>query len=222
LIADEVMSAFGRCGEWFAWQRYGEESRPDLMTLAKGLTGAHLPLGAVVLSAPVARALEPQMLYTGLTYCGHPLCCAAGVAAIESYEREDLIARSQHLGAALLEHLIEMQSRHETMGDVRGGHGLYAVIELVRDRRTREPLAHWDQLHPGLKELLRKGLDAGVSFAARGNLILIAPPLVIEEKELLDALTLLDRLIGEMEAGLTQRFAQLPIRPASASVQAES
>jgi taurine--2-oxoglutarate transaminase len=162
------------------------------------------------------------MLYTGLTYCGHPLCCAAGVAAIESYEREDLIARSQHLGAALLEHLIEMQSRHETMGDVRGGHGLYAVIELVRDRRTREPLAHWDQLHPGLKELLRKGLDAGVSFAARGNLILIAPPLVIEEKELLDALTLLDRLIGEMEAGLTQRFAQLPIRPASASVQAES
>jgi taurine--2-oxoglutarate transaminase len=84
LIADEVMSAFGRCGEWFAWQRHGEESRPDLMTLAKGLTGAHMPLGAVVVDAPVARALEPQMLYTGLTYCGHPLSCAAGVAAIES------------------------------------------------------------------------------------------------------------------------------------------
>ena len=222
LIADEVMSAFGRCGEWFAWQRYGEENRPDLMTLAKGLTGAHLPLGAVVLSAPIARALEPQMLYTGLTYCGHPLCCAAGVAAIESYEREDLIARSRRLGAALLEHLVEMQSRRETMGDVRGGHGLYAVIELVRDRRTREPLSQWDQLHPALKELLRKGLDAGVSFAARGNLILIAPPLVIEERELLNALALLDRLIGEMEAGLTQRFAKSSIRPGSASVQAES
>ena len=65
LVADEVMSGFGRCGEWFAWQRYGDEARPDLMTLAKGLTGAHLPLGAVVLSASVARALEPQMLYTG-------------------------------------------------------------------------------------------------------------------------------------------------------------
>jgi taurine--2-oxoglutarate transaminase len=222
LIADEVMSAFGRCGEWFAWQRYGEEARPDLMTLAKGLTGAHLPLGAVVLSAPIARALEPQMLYTGLTYCGHPLCCAAGVAAIESYEREDLIARSQRLGAALLEHLVEMQSRREAMGDVRGGHGLYAVIELVRDRRTREPLGHWDQMHPALRELLRKGLDAGVSFAARGNLILIAPPLVIGEKELLDALTLLDRLIGEMEASLTQRFAKSSIRATSASVPAES
>jgi taurine--2-oxoglutarate transaminase len=98
-----------------------------------------------------------------------------------------------------------MQSRREIIGEVRGGHGLYAVIELVRDRRTRDPLAPWDQLHPTLKELLKKGLDAGVSFAARGNLILIAPPLVIEEKELFDALVLLDRLIGEMEASLTQR-----------------
>jgi taurine--2-oxoglutarate transaminase len=209
------MSAFGRCGEWFAWQRHGEESRPDLMTLAKGLTGAHLPLGAVVVDARVARALEPQMLYTGLTYCGHPLSCAAGVAAIESYEQEDLIARSRHLGAVLIEHLIEMQSRREVIGDVRGGHGLFAVVELVRDRRTREPLAPWDQVHPALKELLKKGLDAGVSFAVRGNLILIAPPLVISETELLDALTLLDRLIGELEAGITQRLAKSPQRAAS-------
>ncbi len=206
LIADEVMSAFGRCGEWFAWQRYGEQARPDLMTLAKGLTGAHLPLGAVVLSAPVARTLEPRMLYTGLTYCGHPLSCAAGVAAVESYEYEDLIARSRRLGAELLERLKDMHSRRDVIGDVRGGHGLFAVIEFVRDRNSREPLALWDQMHPALKELLRKGLEAGVSFAARGNLILIAPPLVIEEKELADALTLLDRLIGELEAGITQRL----------------
>ncbi len=218
LIADEVMSAFGRCGEWFAWQRYGEEGRPDLMTLAKGLTGAHMPLGAVVLSAPVARALEPQMLYTGLTYCGHPLSCAAGIAAVESYEREDLIARSRRLGAALLEHLVEMQTRRAIMGDVRGGHGLYAVIELVRDRHTREPLAPWDQVHPALKELVKNGLEAGVSFAVRGNLILIAPPLVIEEKELVDALTLLDRLIGEMEAGMTHRMAKSSLRASGAAL----
>ena len=86
LIADEVMSGFGRCGEWFAWQRYGEAGRPDVMTLAKGLTGAHLPLGAVVVSADIAARLENEMLYTGLTYCGHPLSCAAGVAALEAYE----------------------------------------------------------------------------------------------------------------------------------------
>src|SRR5215469_9283487 len=202
LIADEVMSAFGRCGEWFAWQRYGEEARPDLMTLAKGLTGAHLPLGAVVLSSRIARLLEPQMLYTGLTYCGHPLSCAAGVAALESYLEEDLIERSRKLGAAMLEELRRMQQRHAVIGDVRGGQGLFAVLELVRDRATREPLAPWPQLHPALGELLRKALREGVSFAARGNLLLIAPPLVIAERELTDALALLDRLLGELTAAV--------------------
>ena len=216
LIADEVMSGFGRCGEWFAWQRYGADTRPDLMTLAKGLTGAHLPLGAVVISAAVARVLEPQMLYTGLTFCGHPLSCAAGVAAVESYQREDLIARSRRLGAELFARLKQLESRHPVIGEVRGGHGLFAVIELVRDRQSREPLAPWDEMHPALRQLLRAGLEAGVSFAARGNLLLLAPPLVIEEKELSDALNLLDRLIGELEAGLQDSSGDTVIQPALA------
>lgn len=198
LIADEVMSGFGRCGEWFAWQRHGEQGRPDLMTLAKGLTGGYLPLGAVVVSAPIARALESEMLYTGLTYCGHPLSCAAGVAAMETYQREELIARSRRLGADLIARLRQMQTRHAVIGDVRGGHGLFAVVELVRDRKTREPLSAWSKMHPALTQLLRSGMDAGVSFAARGNLILLAPPLVIGEKDLAAALNLLDRLIGEL------------------------
>jgi taurine--2-oxoglutarate transaminase len=198
LIADEVMSAFGRCGEWFAWQRYGDAGRPDLMTLAKGLTGAHLPLGAVVVSAAVARALESQLLYTGLTYCGHPLCCAAGVAAIESYDDEALIERSRRLGAAMLRRLEQMQARHVLIGEVRGGQGLFAVVELVRDRATREPLAPWPEQPVLLKRLLQKALAQGVSFATRGNLLLLAPPLVIGERELEGALDLLDRLLGEM------------------------
>jgi taurine---2-oxoglutarate transaminase len=202
LIADEIMSGFGRCGEWFAWQRYGEEAQPDLMTLAKGLTGAHLPLGAVVLSGAIARALEPQMLYTGLTYCGHPLACAAGVAAIESYQEEDLIARSRRLGSVMFERLRQLQLRHRIIGDLRGGHGLFAVIELVHDSGSREPLSPWPELHAALKTLLREALAAGVSFAARGNLILLAPPLVIEERDLADALDLLDRLLGELSAAL--------------------
>ncbi|MBV8143370.1 MAG: aminotransferase class III-fold pyridoxal phosphate-dependent enzyme [Gammaproteobacteria bacterium] len=202
LIADEVMSGFGRCGEWFAWQRYGEEARPDLMTLAKGLTGAHLPLGAVVVSAPIARVLDSQMLYTGLTYCGHPLACAAGVAAVESYLEEDLITRSRRLGAQMLAQLKALQQRHAVIGEVRGGHGLFAVIELVRDRTTREPLAPWPQQHPALRHLLKEALQRGVSFAARGNLLLLAPPLVIRERELADALDLLDGLLGELALDL--------------------
>ena len=210
LIADEVMSGFGRCGEWFAWQRYGEEGRPDLMTLAKGLTGGHLPLGAVVLSAAVSRLLEPQMLRTGLTYSGHPLACAAGVAALESYETEGLVTRSRHLGIEMFERLKEMRDRNVTIGDVRGGHGLFAVLELVCDRDTRTPLAPWDQLHPLVSELLRQALDAGVSFAARGNLIILAPPLVIQERELTEALDLLDKLLGQLNRKLTAAKSNVP------------
>ena len=202
LIADEVMSGFGRCGEWFAWQRHGLEARPDLMTLAKGLTGAHVPLGAVVLSAEVSRALEPQMLMTGLTYSGHPLACAAGLAALESYENEALIARSRGLGGEMFARLKAMQAKHAAIGDVRGGHGLFAVVELVRDRATRTPLAPWDWMHSLVRELLGQAMEAGVSFGARGNLLLLAPPLVIEERELADALDLLDRLLGELAAKL--------------------
>jgi taurine---2-oxoglutarate transaminase len=196
LIADEVMSGFGRCGEWFAWQRYGETSRPDLMTLAKGLTGAHLPLGAVVLSADVVSLLEHEMVVSGLTYCGHPLSCAAGVAAVRAYDDEQLIERSRRLGADMHCALLAMQHRHAVIGDVRGGHGLFALLELVSDRASRQPVAPWPDTPPALAALVRDGLAAGVSFASRGNLLLLAPPLVIDERDLADALALLDRLLG--------------------------
>jgi taurine--2-oxoglutarate transaminase len=199
LVADEVMSGFGRCGEWFAWQRYGSGARPDLMTLAKGLTGGHMPLAAVLLAAEVSAKLEHEMLYTGLTYCGHPLACAAGVAAVRAYADESLIGRSRTLGAQLYARARELQERHAVIGDVRGGHGLFAVLELVADRTTRAPLSPWPQEHVSLRTLVQRARAAGVSFATRGNLLLLAPPLVITENELADALALLDRLLGELE-----------------------
>ncbi|MFO1402164.1 MAG: aminotransferase class III-fold pyridoxal phosphate-dependent enzyme [Steroidobacteraceae bacterium] len=197
LIADEVMSGFGRCGEWFAWQRHGAAARPDIMTLAKGLTGAAAPLGAVVISRDIAARLEHRMLDAGLTYCGHPLSCAAGVAAIDAYRGEGLIERSRTLGARLLAALQRLQQRHAAIGDVRGGHGLFAVVELVADRATRAPLAPWPQMPEPLRALLAAALAAGVSFGARGNLILLAPPLVITPAELDGALELLDRLLEQ-------------------------
>ena len=195
LIADEVMSGFGRCGEWFAWQRYGDAGRPDAITLAKGLTGAMMPLGAVIVSHEIAARLADQVLVTGLTYCGHPLSCAAGVAAIEAYRDGALIERSRRLGAELERELRRLAGRHPVIGDVRGGHGLFAVLELVADRDTREPLSPWPQTPPALASLLQAALEAGVSFGARGNLILVAPPLVIDEHDLASALALLDRLL---------------------------
>ena len=140
------------------------------------------------------------MLFTGLTYCGHPLACAAGLAAVRAYEDEKLIERSRRLGAAMFVELKQLQQRHRLVGDVRGGHGLFAVIELVTDPITREPLAPWPQIPPALTALVQKARAEGVSFAVRGNLIILAPPLVIEEKELSAALSLLDRLLTEMES----------------------
>ena len=200
LIADEVMSAFGRCGEWFAWQRHGEAARPDMMTLAKGLTGAAAPLGAVVLSDAMAARVENEMLYTGLTYCGHPLSCAAGIAALDTYEEDRLVERSRTLGPRLKSELERLAGRHPVIGDVRGGHGLFAVVELVSERAGRTPLAPWPQTPPALKSLVDAAMAEGVSFGTRGNLILLAPPLVIEEQDLADAIALLDRLLGQFFA----------------------
>ncbi len=199
LIADEVMSGFGRCGEWFAWQRHGEAGRPDLMTLAKGLTGAHVPLGAVVLSREVAARLEDERLETGLTYCGHPLACAAGLAALQAYEDGGLVERSRALGGRMLAELRAMQDRLPVIGDVRGGHGLFAVVELVKDRTTREPVSVWPRTHPSLEAFVRKGREQGVSFAVRGNLVLLAPPLVIRDTDLWSALALMERLLSGLE-----------------------
>ena len=172
-----------------------EAGRPDLMTVAKGLTGAHMPLAAVVLSRDVALRLENEMLQTGLTYCGHPLACAAGVAAIQAYSDERLIERSRRLGAQMFNELRRMQDRVDVIGDVRGGHGLFAVIELVRDRASREPVSPWPNQHRSLTSLVEQARDQGVSFATRGNLIVLAPPLVIKEQDLASALALLERLL---------------------------
>ena len=139
------------------------------------------------------------MLYTGLTFFGHPMACAVGLAALEAYEDEKLIERSRTLGKLLHAELCAMQERVDVIGDVRGGHGLFAVVELVRDRATREPISPWPDSHPSLKTFVDRSREEGVSFATRGNLIVLAPPLVIEEKDLTDALALMERLLTELE-----------------------
>jgi taurine--2-oxoglutarate transaminase len=166
------------------------------MTVAKGLTGAAAPLGAVVISAEVYARIEREMFYGGLTYCGHPLSCAVGVAAIDAYRDEKLVERSRRLGAQMFAELRALAARHPVIGDLRGGHGLFAVVELVADRATRAPIAPWPEQPQAMKQLLAAARDEGVSFGSRGNLLILAPPLVIAESELADALGLLDRLLA--------------------------
>lgn len=203
LIADEVMSGFGRVGEWFAWQRYGIENAPDVMTLAKGITGAHMPLGAVVVNKRIADYFEDHLLESGLTYSGHPIACAAGVAAIEAYEQENLIQRARELGEWMLNRLKEMQLHLSIIGDVRG-QGLFAIVELVKPDvgadpvSAQEPLSKWPQTAPQLKKLVSEGRKRGVSFAVRGNLIVLSPPLVIAQEDLAHGLDVMEELLGKM------------------------
>jgi taurine---2-oxoglutarate transaminase len=189
LIADEVMSGFGRVGEWFAWQRYGLENAPDIMTLAKGLTGAHVPLGAVVINRRIADYFETHLLESGLTYSGHPIACAAGAAAVDAYEEEHLIQRARDLGDWMLAELRAMQNRLPIIGNVRG-QGLFAIVELAK--------LSWPQTLPELKKLVSDGRKRGISFAVRGNLIVLSPPLVIEQNDLAFGLKVMEELLGKM------------------------
>ena len=198
LIADEVMTGFGRTGEWFAWQHWADAA-PDMMLLAKGLTAAHLPLGAVVLNERAATFFDDHPLPTGLTYAGHPLCCAAGVAAVETYEREGLVQRSRELGEWMHGCLAEIAARHPSVGDVRGM-GLFGALELVTDRQTRQPLAPWPKIAPALKRLFNEAKARGVLYGERGNLIILAPPLIIDQNDLDMGLRLLDELLAITDA----------------------
>lgn len=197
LIADEVMSGFGRCGQWFAWQKYGPAQAPDIITCAKGLTGAALPLGAVIISAAVYQRIKDQPLMTGLTYCGHPMSCAAGLAAVQAYRDENLINRSRFLGGRMFTELKAMQERHAVIGDVRGGDGLFAILELVAERESKTPHLPWPGQPEALLRLAKAALARGYAFATRGNLIILAPPLVIEVADLEQALSVLDALLSE-------------------------
>ena len=194
LVADEVMTGFGGTGTWFGWQHW-PDAAPDLMLLGKGLTAAMLPLGAVVLNQQAAEFFDTHPLPTGLTYAGHPLCCAAGVAAIEVYERETLVERSAALGEWMYYRLRELAARHPSVGDVRDI-GLFAALEIVADPATRQPAAPWPQIPASLKRLSAEAKRRGAVFGIRGNLIILSPPLTIEQADLAWALDLLDDLLA--------------------------
>src|SRR5215468_2020707 len=197
LIADEVITGFGRTGAWFGVDHEGVV--PDLMTMAKGLTSGYVPAGAVVLREPLAQALEKRYLPLGGTFSGHPLACAAALACLAEYEERGLIDNARRLGVLLLERLGELARRHPRVGDVRGK-GLPACLELVRDRTSHAPLvpANTDSLLP--LQIRRRAWDEGIHVMARGNLILMAPPLIVQAEHIDEAVAKLDRVLSWVDA----------------------
>ena len=196
LIFDEVMTGFGRTGRWFACEHW--DVAPDIMTLAKGITGGAVPLGAVVVSERLRPWLEEHVFASGLTSCGHPLACAAGVATVEAIRDEGLVENAAAMGEALGARLAEVADDHPSVGEVRGL-GLLWGLELVRDRETREPLvpfaAAGEAAQP-MAALKRAAMDRGLHLFTHGNLVIVAPPLVIARDELETGLGILDDVLA--------------------------
>ena len=184
LISDEVMSGFGRTGEWFSVNNWGVV--PDIITIAKGLTSGYLPLGAVVVSDRIARHFEDKMLYMGLTYYGHPVSCAAGIASLNVYREEGLIEKSRELGNILGKELEQLRNKYDVIGDVRYI-GLFSVIELVKDRKTKQPIDPRKMI--GIRNQL---LAEGLSTFVNKSMIFICPPLIISKRELLAGLEIIE------------------------------
>ncbi len=193
LIFDEVMTGFGRTGKWFAADHYGVT--PDIMTFAKGVNSGYVPLGGAIMNEKLSKYFEDHMFWGGLTYSGHPLACAAGLATLEVYEQEGLIENSARLGRRLLEELTALQARHPAVGDVRGL-GLFCGIELVKDRQTREMMPRWNGKDSALPARLNAALmERGVYVLCRYNMLFVAPPLNITEAEMMEGVRAIDEVL---------------------------
>ncbi len=204
LICDEVMSGFGRTGEWFASDLF--DVTPDIMTMAKGLTGAYQPLGATIVAPEIAAHFEDEMFCHGHTYAGHPVACAAGLAAVETYERDGLIEHAREVGDYLGARLDELAAAHPSVGDVRGV-GLFRGIELTKHDEKRVPFAvRDDKISPGttvVDEVSSLAGDHGVYVANLINTLILAPPLVVDQTDIDEAVAALDAALehsdNEME-----------------------
>jgi len=190
LIADEVMSGFGRTGRWFAVDHWGVV--PDLMTIAKGLTSAYVQLGAVGLRPHVARVFQDRAFPGGLTYNSHTLACAAALATLSVYEDEGLIENAKRMGARLRERMRELERKHPSIGATRSI-GLFGIFELVRDRRTYEPMAPYNGTSEEMAALGRFFREQGLYTFVRWNTFFANPPLIVNEAQLEEGLDIIDR-----------------------------
>jgi taurine--2-oxoglutarate transaminase len=192
MIADEVMSGFGRTGEWFAVNHWGVV--PDIMTLAKGLTSSYIPLGAVALSPKVYEHFDQNVFYGGLTYNSHPLALAAAIATIGVYEEDGLIEHTAKMGEVMSRHHQELFDKHPSVGLVRNI-GLFGIVELVRSRETMEPLAPFNGASDEMKAVAKHLDERGLFTMIRFNGMMTNPPLPITEEQLAEGFGIIDEAL---------------------------
>jgi taurine--2-oxoglutarate transaminase len=192
-IADEVMCGFGRSGAWFAYHQH--DVKPDLVTFAKGVNSGYVPLGGVVISEAISATFNDRVYPGGLTYSGHPLACAAAVASMEAMERDGIIENARRVGDEVLRPgLAAMANRHRVIGDVRGL-GVFFALDLVSDRKSREPLAPYGSSSPAMNEILAACRDERLLIFANFNRLHVVPPCTVTDDEARDGLARLERAL---------------------------
>ena len=192
MIADEVMSGFGRTGKMFAIEHW--DVVPDIMTMAKGLTSAYAPLGAVAMKPEIAAAFNEHAFESGLTYTSHPISLAAAVANINVIREDKLVEHAAGMGAVLRRMLTDLGEAHPSIGEVRNL-GLFGIIELVKDRKTKEPMAPWNGSAPEMVALRKYCMDHGLFLYTHWHTVLIIPPLIIDEDQLQEGIDVLDKAL---------------------------
>lgn len=194
MICDEVMAGFGRTGKMFAFENF--DAVPDLITFAKGVTCGYIQLGGVAVSSKVAAYFDDHMLSCGLTYSGHPLACAAGAACVDYYEKAHILDNVNQVGKVLAEELEALKEKHACVGDVRYI-GLFSAIELVKDKKTKEPLVPFgmdpEKIMPSIIGLLK---ERGFMTYSHENMILVCPPLIITEEQLKEEMIKMDEVLS--------------------------
>jgi taurine--2-oxoglutarate transaminase len=189
LIADEVMSGFGRTGKWFAVNHWGVV--PDILTMAKGLTSAYAPLGAVAMKPEIAAHFDDVPFKSGLTYTSHPVSLAAAIANIRVMQQDRIVEHAAAMGPVLRRMLADLGEAHPSVGEVRSI-GLFAAIELVRDRKSREPMSPWNGTSPVMTAIRKYCLEHGLYLDVHWHTLLIIPPLIIDEAQLAEGFGILD------------------------------
>ncbi len=193
LIADEVMSAFGRTGAWWAVDHWGVV--PDLITMAKGLTSSYLPLGAVGMRRKIADEFRDKVFFGGLTYNSHPMGCAAALATIAVYEEDGLIDRARRMGDAMARHHRALYDAHPSVGATRNI-GLFGMVELVKTRSPYEPLAPYNGTSDEMKSVGKHLRENGLYTFVRWNGIMTNPPLIITDEQLADGFEIIDTALN--------------------------
>jgi taurine--2-oxoglutarate transaminase len=199
MIADEVMCGFGRTGEWFAVNHW--DVVPDIITMAKGLTSSAIPLGAVGLAPSVYRYFDEHVFWGGLTYNSHPLALAAALATIRVYEEDGLLDHTRKMGDVMAGHHQELMDKHPSVGEIRNL-GLFGIIELVRDRETKEPMAPFNGTSDEMKAISAFLNDRGLFTMVRMNGVMTNPPLCITEEQLAEGFGIIDEALAIADEGV--------------------